>query len=132
MQQLSPAPKCVTRAGWSNEGCSLSNKSNTSRFQREDRGDPTVTQIHFKRLALGMLTDRRWLRREPAPRHYAGRMRRGARTWRGRSPRRALVHVASVMERRALERGRPEATVILGLNECAAPAKTFLQEDATS
>lgn len=29
-----------------------------------DGGDPTVTQIHFKRLALGMLTDRRWLQRE--------------------------------------------------------------------
>lgn len=31
-------------------------------------GDPTVTQIHFKRLALGKLTDRRWRRRE-SPRY---------------------------------------------------------------
>ncbi|MED6273028.1 hypothetical protein CHARACLAT_002580 [Characodon lateralis] len=39
--------------------CTLSGSS------RWTEGDPTVTQIHFKRLALGKLTDRCWLRLEP-------------------------------------------------------------------
>lgn len=66
MQQLSLTVKCVTWIGCSNAGGSVTNESNASRFQRVDRGDPTVTQIHFKRLALGKLMDRRWLRRERA------------------------------------------------------------------
>lgn len=57
-------------------------------------GDPTVTQIHFKRLALGRLTDRRWRRREPTLCHYAGRVRRTmwTRWWDG-SPRFVLVRI---------------------------------------
>lgn len=74
MQQFSLTVKCVTWIGWSNEGCSLTNESNASRFQRADKGDPTVTQIHFKRFALGKLMDRRWLRWEPMLCHYAGRV----------------------------------------------------------
>lgn len=53
MQQLSLSVKCVTWIGCSNSGRSVTNELNASRFQRVDRGDPTVTQIHFKRLALG-------------------------------------------------------------------------------
>ncbi|KAI9515221.1 hypothetical protein NQZ68_026963 [Dissostichus eleginoides] len=74
MQQLSLAVKSVTRIGCSNAGSSVTNESNASKFQRVDRGDPTVTQIHFKRLALGKLMDRRWQRREPTQCHYAGRV----------------------------------------------------------
>lgn len=74
MQQLSLTVKCVTWIGWCNEGRSVTNESNASRFQRADRGDPTVTQIHFKRFALGKLMDRRWLRWEPMLCHYAGRV----------------------------------------------------------
>lgn len=83
--------KCVTWIGCSNAGGSVANEPNASRFQRVDRGDPTVTQIHFKHLALGKLRDRRRLRREPTLCHYAGRVRRTMWTCWGRSPRFALV-----------------------------------------
>lgn len=93
MQQLSLPVKCVTWIGWSNAGGSVTNESNASRFQRVDRGVPTVTQIHFKRLALGKLMDRRWLWREPMLCHYAGRVWSTMWTWWDRSPRFALVHM---------------------------------------
>lgn len=93
MQQLSPTLKRVAWIGPSNTGGSVTNELNASRFQRVDRGDPTVTQIHFKRLALGRLMDRRGLQREPMLCHYAGRVWSTMWTWWDRSPHFALVHI---------------------------------------
>lgn len=125
MQQLSLTVKCVTWIGWSNEGCSLTNESKASRFQRADRGDPTVTQIHFKRFALGKLMDRRWLRREPMLCHYAGRLLKYhvdlVRQITSFCPCAYVLYSLCVTERQSdieekLERERLEVTVILSLD----------------
>lgn len=97
MQQLSATVKCVTRIGCS----SVTNESSASRFQRADRGDPTVTQIHFKRLALGKLTDRRRRQREPVLCHYAGRVWSAMWSCWDRSPRFALVHICMCVRERS-------------------------------